>query len=444
MQPVESSIENLDGLFRKIKVSVHQSDVKEQVDERIIDFAKNANLKGFRKGKVPPAVIKMQYGEAIRQEAIQEIIQSTLLQALKDQKVQPVSSPEIQLTNIKEDAPLKYEARFEVCPEIKLDLTGITVERAQAELEDRHISDCIESVRKQNVRWKEVERPAQLDDLVVIDFEGFIDNQSFEGGKAKDFRLELGRKQMIPGFEEALIGASKGETVECHLTFPEDYHSKDYAGKEARFVITVHSVMEPELPELDSDFIQDLGVSEGTIEALYDEVRRNLTSELERRIRRQMKDELLKKIFENKKNTVELPKGLIENEVNRLKKEFMKQWFAQGGNKEAPELPKDQLIDQASQNVLLGIIFSQWVEENQIKLDDEKVRQRVEEIASGYHQPQEIINWYYSNKDFLSEIEANVLEDQALDKILEIIEVIDKPTPFEDIMPTSLKKEETS
>lgn len=432
-----SVVENLSKLSRKIKVSVPQEQVTEKFDRRINELAKDVNIKGFRKGKVPASVVKLQYGDSVRQEVIQDILYETLRKELKDQNLQPASPPQIEFKNIKEGAPLEYEASFEVYPEVDIDLKGISIERPKASISDEQVGDVIEKLRKQNVKWNDAQKVAEKGDLVVIDFEGFIEGAVFEGGTAKDFKLELGQGMMIPGFEDPILGSKAGDSLEANVTFPEEYHAKQYAGKDAKFKIKVNKIMSPELPELNEAFANDLGVSDGTLAGLRKEVRENLERELERRIRDKVKSQIIEKIVS--KNDIEVPETVVNEEIERLQKLYQRQLSAQG-SKDIPTLPKENFEEQARKNVVLGLLLSKWVKDNDIKVDSSRVRDRVDQIASGFHQPHDIVNWYYSNKDALDEIEAAVLEDQAIDKLLEVIKVVDKETSFDELMNVDAKK----
>ncbi|MBA2654775.1 MAG: trigger factor [Gammaproteobacteria bacterium] len=437
---MQSEVENLSGLSRKIKVTVPQQQVQEEVDKRIKDLAKTVTRKGFRQGKVPKTVVEREYGPAVRQEVIQDILWQTLQQAFKEQNLYPAGTPQIELKNIEVNAPLQYEASFEVFPEIKLDIEDITIEKPATKIDEAHVTDVIEKLRKQNINWKEVDRAAAPGDLVVIDFEGFIDNLAFEGGSAKDFRLELGSKMMIPGFEEPILGAKAGDAVEAEVVFPEDYHAKQYASKPAKFAVKINKVMEAELPDLNDAFAADLGVSNGSLEGLQTEVRQNLENELERRIRDKVKVQIIDKMLA--KNEIDVPQAAVEEEIKRLQKMMQKQLSAQTGQKEGPLMPREHFEDQARKNVILGLLLSQWIQDNQLKVDAAKVRDRVDQIASGYHHPHEIVNWYYGNKEALAEVEGMVLEEQAIDKILEVVKVVDKPVSFEELMNVGMQRGE--
>jgi trigger factor len=429
---MQSEVENLSGLTRKLTVTVPQEQIQVEINKRINELAKKAVIKGFRKGKVPTSVVKLQFGDAVKQEVIQDILWESLQQACKDNNVFPVGQPKIEVKNFQDTAPFEYEASFEVYPEVKLDLEGISVEQPVSQVEDQNVTDVIEKLRKQNVKWVDVDRAAQKNDMVNIDFEGFLNDEPFEGGTAKGINIELGSGQMIPGFEDALYGAKKDDDVLINVSFPEDYHVANLAGKPVKFKTTVHKVSAPELPELNDAFAKDLGVSAGSIEGLREEVGANLKRELEKRMRDHVKEQVIDAVLE--KNRIEVPQALIDNEITRLQQQMQKQWAMQTGQKKVPTLPKEHFQEQARKNVVLGLLLTKWIEDNELKVDGSKVRQRVEEIASGYHQPEDIVNWYYSNKEGLAEIEAVVIEEQAMDKILEQVKVTDKPVSFDEIM----------
>jgi trigger factor len=429
---MQSVIENLSGLSRKIKVTIPQEQVSEEFDKRVKELAKNANIKGFRKGKVPISIIKLQYGNAIRQEVIQDILQKALPQAFKEKNIYPAGLQAVEVTNAKEDSPLEFEAQFEVYPEVKVNIEGISIEKPHTKIDEAHVSDMIEKVRKQNVHWNEVDRPAEAGDLVIIDYAGYMEGSLVEDASVKDFRLELGSKQMIPGFEDNLYGVKPDEEVEFNISFPEDYTMSRYAGKPIKFLVHLKKVMAPELPALDDDFVKSLGVTDGTLAGLHAEVRENLERELSHRIHNQVRAQIIDKVLE--KNNIEVPHLAVDKEIERLQKMIKKQFMAQTGSKDAPQLPRENVENQARKNVMLSLLLAQWIEDNEIKVDEAKVRSRIDQIASGYHQPQEIVNWYYGNKGALEEIEAAVLEEQAIEKMLENVEVVEKEVSFEEIM----------
>lgn len=430
---MQAEVENLGGLSRKLKVKVPHEDIQNEANKRIKELTKEVKIQGFRPGKVPESVVRTRYGSSVHHEAVQDAIWKTLQEALTKQNIYPAGTPHIEIINMKEGEPLEYVASFEIYPEVNLvDIENITIEKPEVSIKEEHIDDVIEKLRKQNVKWQEVDRASKEGDLLEIDFEGYVDNEPFAGGTAKNFALELGSKRMIPGFEDPLYNVKADANVDVQVTFPKDYHAKDLADKPALFKVKVHKVKEPKLPELNDDFAKDLGVTKQTIEGLKEEVRKNLERELQYRIRNDVKNQIINKLLE--KNEIEVPKTLVEDEIKRLQQQMKQQWSMQTGQKNAPELPKEQFEQQARKNVTLGLLLSQCVQDNKIKVDGVKVREKIEEVASGYHRPEEIINMYYNNKDALKDLEAAVLEDQAIDKILEQVKVTPKPVTYEDIM----------
>jgi trigger factor len=428
---MQSEVENISDTVRKVKVTVPQGEIQSEIDKRLKDLAKNANIKGFRKGKVPASVIQMQYGDGVRQEVIRDIVAKTLEKTCEEKNIVPVDMPEVAILDTKEDEPLKYEAKIEVLPEVKLNIEGISVEKISVNLTDKHIDDTITKLRHQNTEWQEVDRPAQKGDQVVIDFDGFMEGAPFKNGSAKDFRLELGQGKMIPGFEEPLYGLQAGNEQEVDVVFPENYPTQDFAGKPAKFKIKIHKVMEPNVPELTDAFAASLGVSKGTVAGLQEEVRNNLEHEIERRVRENLKAQIIEKLLE--KNDIEVPKAAIEYETKRLQERFQKELSLQGMNKNI-SFERAELEEQARKNIIISLLLSQWIADNNIEVDATKVRSRVDQIASGYQHPHDIINWYYGNKEAMAEIEGTILEEQAIDKLLEEIPVTEKEISFEEFM----------
>jgi trigger factor len=434
-------VENLGSLARKMKVIVPTERIDQEMNKQIKEYAKKIDLKGFRKGKIPVSVIKMHYGQAIRQDVADDISRETFKEAVQQEHIHPASAPKIVITQLKEGQALEYEANFEVYPEITLaSLEGVSIEKPVVEITDQDIAEVIEGLRKQNVNWQEVSRPSQKGDLVVIDFEGKLDGTPFKGGSAKGFSLELGSNKMIPGFEDSLLGVTPDQTTEINIVFPKEYPVPELAGKPVEFSVIVQKVKEAELPELNDAFAQSLGVSEGTVAGLHAEVRVNVEREIDRRVREIIKGQIVNKLLEL--NKIEIPQTLLDSEVKRLQKHMQQQLAERSGGQQNAldlELPSENFVEQARKNVTLGLLLSQWVQDHDIKLDSSRVTERIKHIAAGYHNPQEIINWYRDHRDILSEIEGQILEEQAMDKLLEEIQVIEKPIKYAEIMHPSVE-----
>lgn len=435
-----SAVEKLEGLQCRLKITIPAEEIETSYQQRLKEVTKNADLKGFRKGKVPPNVVEQKFGKSIRQEIAGDLMQSHFEKALEEHNLQIAGSPEVKSEDYKKGEPLEYEATFEVYPEIELkDLEGESIEKHFAEVTDADIDAMLEKLRKQHSEWEDVDRAAKEGDRVIIDFEGFIDDKPFEGGKANDFQLELGSKQMIPGFEEGVIGAKPNDILTLQVTFPEDYPVQDLAGKPAEFKVTVKKVQEGKLPPIDDELAKKIGI-EGGLDKLREEVRKNMQTELDRFINAKLKSDVLDRLLS--RNTVLLPNALIESEIQHLQQMTRQQMAVQQGTREIPEvdLPREPFVEEAHKRVSLGLLLAEAIKNFEVKLDQDKVREKVNEIAASYQKPEEVISWYYKNKKLLSEIEAAVLEEQVVDKLLEKVNLEEKQSSYDEIMELARKQ----
>lgn len=437
---MQSAIEKLEGLQRCLKVSVPQAEVEKAYQQKLQEVAKTVKLKGFRVGKVPIKVVEQKFGSDILNEVAGELIQSSFEKAIEEHKLNIAGTPDVKPQSFNKTAPIEYEATFEVYPEIELkDLTGESIEKHIAEVTDEDVNTMLEKLRKQQAIWEDVDQGAKQGDRVVIDFEGFIDDKPFEGGSAKDFQLELGSKQMIPGFEDGLIGAKAGDELNLNVTFPEKYPVQDLAGKAAMFKVTVNKVQAGKLPPIDDGLAKKIGV-EGGIDDLRKQIRKNMQLELERFTNEKLKQNVLDRLLN--RNTVLLPKSLIDSEIEHLQQMARQQMAIQQGSREIPkvDLPREPFIQEAHKRVSLGLLLAEAIKSLNLKLDDTKVREKVNEIAAGYQKPDEVVSWYYKNKKLLAEIEAVVLEEQVVDKLLEQVNLKEKASTYDEIIEMASKQ----
>jgi trigger factor len=433
---MQVSIETLSKLERKMTVEVPAETVESQVRNRLQEAARTISIKGFRKGKVPVKIVEDRYGKGVRQEVLGEVMSQSYYQALSDQKVRPAGQPRIEPKNIEAGRNLQFVATFEVYPEVSLgDFAQIEVERKVADITDADVDTMIETLRKQRQTWKAVDRAAQDGDQVTIDFVGKLNGEEFQGGSAKGTKLVLGSKRMIEGFEAGIVGASKGEQKTLSLTFPESYHNADLAGKAVEFDVTVNEVAEPVLPELDDAFFASFDVKSGGVEAFRSEVKNNMARELKNAVRNSVKNQVVEGLL--KLHEVELPKALIAGEVDALRQQTLQQYG--GGNQRIDEsvLPADIFRPQAERRVALGLIMNEVIQKNQLKVDPKTVRKLVEELAESYEQPQEVITWYYSNKEQLAQVEAMALEEAVIDHILSNAKVTETACSYEEALKPS-------
>lgn len=425
---MQVSVENTSALERRMSVTVPAERIESQVNKRLQQTAQKAKIAGFRPGKVPMSEIKRRFGADARQEAVGDVIQSSFYEAVVEQKLNPAGSPSIEPKSLEAGKDLEYVAVFEVFPEFTVaGFDSINVERLSAEVADADLDNMLEVLRKQNVRFEVTERAAQNEDQLNIDFVGKVDGEVFAGGSAQGTQLVLGSGRMIPGFEEGLVGAKAGEERVLNLTFPEDYQNLDLAGKAAEFTVTVNSVSEPKLPELTEEFFAQFGIKETGIDGFRTEVRKNMERELRQAIKTKVKNQVMDGLLAA--NPVEVPKALLENEVNRLRVQAVQQF---GGNIKPEQLPAELFEEQAKRRVVLGLIVAEVVKQYDLKPDEDRVREMIQEMASAYQEPEQVVAWYYKNDQQLNEVRSVVLEEQVVDTVLQKATVTDKSVSYEE------------
>ncbi|GGI85789.1 trigger factor [Legionella impletisoli] len=432
---MQVSVETLNGLERKVTISVPTEKVEEEVSQRLKNLARRVKIDGFRPGKVPFDVVKKRYSDSVREEVARDMVQSTLFEALKEKELVPAGYPTIEPEQLESGKDFRYSATFEVYPEIEVsELNKAEVEVAEAEVKDKDVNDMIEKLREQNKEWEEVSRPAEKGDKLVIDFKGFLGDEPFEGGEAKDFEIVLGSGSMIPGFEEGLVGAEQGKEFDLKVTFPEDYGHAELAGKEATFNVTVKSIYEGKLPKLDEAFAEKFNIKEGGMEALKKDIRENMERELERRISSLNREKTFEKLLE--KNEFEIPSSLVNQEIEHLKHEMYHRIFGpeHRDNEKIPDFPRSMFEEQAKRRVHLGLLFSEYVKKHELSVDKDRVTAMIDRLASAYESPEELKTWYTGDKERLAEIEALVMEEIVAEKILEDAKTVKKSMSYEEVM----------
>lgn len=431
---MQVSIETTSGLERRLTVGVPAAEVDSEVQKRLQQAAKNIRINGFRKGKVPMKVVKQRYGEGVRQEVLGDVINRSFYEAVRKEDVKPAGQPSIEPKQFEEGKDLEYVATFEVYPSVELgDFSKIEVTRYKAEVTAEDVDKMIDVLREHQATWKEVDRAAQDGDQVNIDFVGTRDGEAFEGGSAEGQNLVLGSGSMIPGFEEGLVGLKAGDEKTLELTFPEDYQAEELRGASVEFKVTVNSVSEKELPELDKDFYAKFGVEKGGKPQFRKEVKANMARELKNAIKAKTKNQVMDALLETHKP--ELPKALVSSEIETLRQQMMQRFGGQQQNFDVKSLLPDTMFQEdAERRVALGLIVGEIVKENQIKVDADRVREMVEELASTYEEPEAVINYYYENRQLLSSVESAALEDQVVDFILDKAKVTDESSSYDDIV----------
>jgi trigger factor len=408
-------------------VEVPAEQVEQAVERRIQRIARSVRLDGFRPGKAPLRVVRQRFGDQARREAYGELIESSFQEAATQEKLRVVAQPKIELKDA-DGGALGYVATFEVMPEIVLsDLSGAVIKRPIATVEESDVDTMIESLRRQRTNWVEVERPAREGDTVQISFKGTVDGQAFPGGSADHVPLTLGSGSMIAGFESGLAGAAKGEVRTLEVIFPADYRVASLAGRPASFEVTVHRVNEPQLPELDAAFVRSFGVADGTVEGLRADVRANMERELEQRLEAALKERVMNLLME--RNPLDVPSALVADEAQRLRDQA-KGDLTRAGHSSALELPLSLFQEQARKRVWLGLLVGEVIRSQSIKVDGERVRRKIDRLAESYEQPEDVVSWYYGNREALRPVENIVLEDQVSDWVVSRLQVEDEPTTF--------------
>ena len=431
---MQVSVETVSTLERRVKVVVPAAKIEQDVQARIVKAARTLRMDGFRPGKVPMSLVQKRYGESIRQEALGEIIRDSFYEAVTQEGINPAGFPSIEEVSDKAGEDMTFTALVEVYPELVLSsFADIKVERPVVDIGEADLDEMIENLRKQRATFEESAEAAADGDKVTLDFAGSIDGEAFEGGTSTNFELALGSGRMIPGFETGIVGIKAGEERDINVTFPADYQAENLRDKAAVFKITAHKVSKAVLPELDATFLAAFGVTEGGVEKFREDVRKNMTRELKQAVKNKVKTQVMDALLAN--NTVEAPKALVGNEINRQREAMFKQF---GGNaKIDPKmLPDDLFREQAQRSVALGLLISQIIKDKSVEVDQARVKAVIEEVAESYETPEEVVNYYYSNREQLAQVEAMVLEDQVVDTVLAQAQVTEAAARYTEIVRT--------
>jgi trigger factor len=428
---MQVSVESTGALERRLTVTVDEDQISDAVQDRLQKLSRTVKMKGFRAGKVPMTVVRQRYGDQVRQEVLGEVLQSSFYEAVNQEQLRPAGTPAFDTKTT--EPGLEYTATFEVYPEVELQsVENTTVERPQVDIGEEDIDKMLETIRTQHKQWEEVERPAEDGDRLIMDYVGRIDGEPFEGGTGSDVTLELGQGRMIPGFEDGLKGAKAGETRTLDVTFPEDYHAEQVAGKPAQFEVTVKKVEQSVLPEVNAEFLKQFGIEGGDVAAFREEIRNNMERELADKIKTTVKQHVMDALLES--HPLEIPQSLIDSEAQNLARQMAQNLMQQGIAQDQAQLDPSVFADQARRRVALGLIMAEIVKQKQFSAEPAKVREQVEQIAQAYDHPEEVIKWYYGDRNRLSEVESLVLEQQVVDWVLENAKVDDKPMKFDELM----------
>jgi trigger factor len=424
------SVEKVSSFERRLTIVVPANKLEEAYQTQINRFAKQANIKGFRPGKAPLSFIQQRFGDDAHKQALNEVIQGALYDAISENKLNPISAPRIEPKSIILGQPLEFIALFEVLPEMdNIQFSMPSIEKLSVEVTQDDVQRTVQQLLKQYTKWTVVEREAQTKDRVVIDYYAIFDGQEELGNKVERFPLELGSKVMIPGFEDGLVGAKAGDERKLSLQFPADFHIAERAGKPVDFMVQIKQVFEAEEPVLNNEFIQKLGVKSGAEEDLLKQITQSLEQERNRLVREKLKEQVFRLLLEQ--NPLEVPQSLIAREAKNIHDEIYPS-HRHHDHHDHSEAETTAFNDVAKKRVCLGLLIAEYAKQTQMKPDQNRVLTRIQEIASAYEKPEEVINWL-SSEEQMKGIEAQVMEDQVMDKLTEGVPVTEKSMSYAEL-----------
>lgn len=432
---MQANLESLGTLERRLSVVVPMNEIDQEIHTRLKRLSRTVKMHGFRPGKVPIKVVARQYGPQVRQEVLGDALQKSFGEAVRQQNLKVAGYPRFEPKPLTEGAnDFEYSATFEVYPEVQLgDISGATITRPALEVGEAEVERTLEIMRKQRVTYDRVERAVENGDRVTMSYRGTVDGTEFAGGKAENQPAVLGEGRLLPDFESQLAGMKAGDAKTFEVRFPDDYHGKDVAGKTATFEVSVSEVAAPKLPEVDGEFAKSLAVADGDIGKMRSEIKANLEREVKSRLKMRVKEQVMQALIGV--TQVEVPKSLVEAEIDRLRKMARQDLAARGiPVKDDTPLPGEMFEKQAQRRVNLGLILAEVVKAQQLQAKPEQVRAVVEEQAQTYEHPQEVVRWHYQQPERLREIESRVLEENVVDWALRTAKVEDKPIAFDELM----------
>jgi len=427
-------LESPSALERQFTITIPTGDVETEFEAKLAETAKRVRIDGFRPGKVPASVVPQRYGQAIRQEIVSDLMEKSLGQALSEHDVKPIGQPKIDDVKFEEGSDFSFKATFEVFPELDPALiNGDEIEQTSCKVSAADIKEMIATLREQRKSWKESARAASKEgDRATINFEGFIDGEAFDGGKGEDHALVLGSGSMIPGFEDGIIGMKKGDAKEIEVTFPEDYHAENLKGKAATFKIEVTKLERGELPAVDEEFIKAFGVESGDEKDFKAELKEQMERELSLTLKNMNKTKVFDVLLEKNADTP-VPDAAIKSEIHALKHQAVER-FGGGQQFDPHQLPDELFTEQAERRVRLGILLGATVKKLELQADTDRVRALIDEMAAAYDDPEQVVNFYYSNDENLKQVEALAVEEQVAEKLLESAKVKTIDMSYADVM----------
>ena len=431
---MDVSVETLEGLETRLTITLPSETFEERLDVKLNEAKNKARLPGFRPGKIPLKEIRRRFGPSLRAELAGEMMQSSFYEAIAQESLNPAGPPKLEVKTMDPNVDLEFTATFELVPSVEVaDLAKVEIKRPSTEITDEDIEKMVDRLKEQRISYEPVERASQADDQVTVDFEGSLDGELVESAKGSDASFVIGKGQMIEDFEKGATGLSKDQETKFEAVFPENYRAEELRGKTVEFSLTMKEVKEPKLPELNDEFFKEFGVEEGGEEAFRKEVLSNMEKELDNSVKNQLKQQVMDSLGEL--HDFEIPAPMISREIQVLKDQMMGQ-FQQppGGRQNELNLPDELFKDQAEKRVKLGLVVNEIISKFELEVDQEKLDQHLQDLASSYAEPEQVIGWYRGNPEQMQNLEMGVLEDQVVDHIISKAQVEEVVADYDSVI----------
>lgn len=430
---MQQNIETLGALERRVELTVPAAEIEKEVSARLNRLSRTVRMPGFRPGKVPLKMVAASYGAQVQAEVLNDKIGQAFSAIVSASKLRVAGMPRVEPKTGADGGDVAFSATFEVYPEIRIgDLAAVEVRRAVCPVGDAEIDETIAIMRKQRATYHAVERGATDGDRVIVDYRGSLDGTPFEGGTATHFPFTVGEGRMLPEFEAAVRGMKAGESKTFPLTFPADYRAPELAGKTVQFDVTVKKVEAPELPAVDAEFAKSLGVADGDLAKMRDEIRANLEREVGVRLKSRTKESVMNALLAS--TSFEVPKTLVRADQQRLAEMARADLAARGVQMKDAPIPVELFAAQAERRVRLGLLLAELVRSENLQARQDQIRKAIEDVAQSYERPAEVIQWYLGNRERVAEIESVVLEDNVVQWVLQRAKVVDAPVAFNELM----------
>lgn len=429
---MEISIKQTEGLGRRMTVAIPPSEIEKQIAARIQSLAATARIDGFRPGKAPLKVVQRQFGQRVREEISHDMVQRGFREAVVKEKLRPVGQPVIEHANFQPGGPLEFTASFEVYPEFEVQLpSNFTIEKPAVQVTDADVDRVIDRLREQNKVYKAVDRASQDGDQANVDFVGTLNGEKFSGGEAADYNIIIGSGSLVGDFEKQLTGVRPGESKGFDIEFPENYPAENLAGKTAHFDVKINSVSAPELPAVDEKFAELFGVT-GGVESLRAQVKDNIARQVDDAVAQKVKDQVIERLLAA--NTIEVPKALLDNEVNARIARATQEMMRHGIPKEKVGLTREPFEGPARKSVAVGLLVAEILRRQSLSVTPQELRQAVEKRAETFEQPQQVVQWYYENRKALGDVEALLLEDKAIQWLASQAQIKETPSSVKELV----------